>query len=60
MPKISNHIVAGSFGLIVSIWHISNRPQPTIYSIVAMGNLEVALASSIAAVFFMGLLVSSI
>merc|ERR1712151_460944 len=52
-------IVAGAFGFIVSIWHIGSRPQPSLYSIVAMGNLEVVLASSISAVFFIGFLVSS-
>jgi photosystem II CP47 chlorophyll apoprotein len=55
----AHHIVAGAFGFLVSIWHIASRPQPSLYSIVAMGNLEVVLASSISAVFFIGFLVSS-
>jgi photosystem II CP47 chlorophyll apoprotein len=55
----ANHIVAGAFGFIVSIWHISVRPQPSLYSILAMGNLEVVLASSIAAVFFIGYIVAA-
>jgi photosystem II CP47 chlorophyll apoprotein len=48
----AHHIVAGAFGFLVSIWHIAARPQPSLYSIIAMGNLEVVLASSISAVFF--------
>ena len=55
----SNHIIAGLSGFIVSIWHISIRPQPSLCNLLAMGNLEVVLSSSIASVFFLGYLVSS-
>ena len=55
----ANHIVAGAFGFIISIWHIAVRPQPSLYLALAMGNLEVVLSSSISAVFFIGLIVSS-
>ena len=55
----ANHIVVGVFGLTVSIWHTAFRPQPSLYSTVVMGNLEIVLASSISAVFSVGYIVSS-
>ena len=55
----SNHIVAGYFGFTVALWHISSRPSPTLYRILGLGNLESVLSSSIAAVFFLGYLVSA-
>jgi photosystem II CP47 chlorophyll apoprotein len=55
----SNHIIAGVAGFLISIWHISTRPQPSLYNLLAMGNLEVVLASSISSVFFLGYLVSA-
>ena len=55
----AHHIVAGVFGFLISIWHIAARPQPSLYSVVAMGNLEAVLASSISAVFFVGFIVSA-
>lgn len=55
----SNHIITGTVGLLISIWHISTRPQPSLYDFLAMGNLEMVLASSISSVFFLGYLVSA-
>ena len=55
----SHHIISGFAGFSVSIWHISNRPQPSLYKLLAMGNLEVVLSSSISSVFFLGYLVSA-
>jgi photosystem II CP47 chlorophyll apoprotein len=55
----SNHIAAGALGFIISVWHIASRPQPSLYNIISMGNLEGVLSSSIAAVFFIGYIVSS-
>ena len=54
----SNHIVAGYLGLLVGLWHISSRPGATIYRLVAMGNLESVLSSSIAATLFITIVTS--
>jgi len=43
----SNHIAAGFFGLVVSLWHISSRPGPTLYKLCQMGNIEGVLSTSI-------------
>ena len=55
----SHHIVAGLFGLLVALWHISSRPGPLIYDLLKMGNIEGVLSSSIVAVFFIGGLVQA-
>jgi photosystem II CP47 chlorophyll apoprotein len=55
----SNHISSGALGIVVSVWHIATRPQPSLYKIVSMGNLEVVLSSSISSVFFLGYITSS-
>ena len=55
----SNHISCGSLGVSVSPWHVSTRPQPSLYKLMSMGNLEVTLASSISSVFFLGYITSS-
>jgi len=47
-----HHIVAGLFGVIASLWHISSRPGPLLYKLLGMSNIESVLSSSIAAVFF--------
>ena len=54
----SNHIIAGYTGFIVSLWHITTRPSPTLYGLLVMGNLESVLSSSIGAVFFITYVVS--
>jgi len=56
----SHHISAGVLGLIVSLWHISTRPGPSIYSLLVMGSLEGVLSSSIIAVYFAGIISSSL
>jgi photosystem II CP47 chlorophyll apoprotein len=48
----SNHIASGFFGIVISLWHISSRPRPTLYKLVQMGNVEEVLSTSIASVFF--------
>jgi len=47
-----HHIVAGFFGIIVALWHISSRPGPGLYKLLSMANLESVLANSIPPVFF--------
>ena len=54
----SNHIVAGLLGAVVGLWHMSSRPGKAIYKLLNMGNLEEVLWSSIAAVLFIGFLIS--
>jgi photosystem II CP47 chlorophyll apoprotein len=49
---VAHHIVAGLFGIMVGLWHISSRPGPLLYKLLGMGNLESVLSSSLAAVFF--------
>jgi len=48
----SHHIASGFFGIVVSLWHISSRPGPTLYKLCQMGNIEGVLSTSIASVFF--------
>ena len=48
----SNHIASGFFGIVISLWHISSRPRPTLYKLYQMGNVEEVLSTSIASVFF--------
>lgn len=55
----ANHIISGVLGLLAGIWHTSSRPQPALYSLVAMGNLEGVLSSSIGAVLFCAGIVST-
>ena len=55
----AHHISAGLLGLFAGLWHISSRPSPSIFKLVAMSNIESVLASSIAAVFFTTLIVAS-
>jgi len=47
-----HHIVAGLFGIIAALWHISSRPAPLLYKLLGMSNIESVLSSSIASVFF--------
>lgn len=56
----SHHIVAGFFGILISLWHIASRPGPGIYKLLKMGNVEEVLASSIAAVFFTAFVISAL
>jgi len=56
----SNHIVAGFFGNCVGLWHISSRPGPLLYKLLLMGNIEVVLSSTIAAVFFTAFVTSAL
>ena len=43
----SHHLVAGLFGTSMSLWHLSSRPGPLLYSTLSMGNLESVLSKSI-------------
>jgi len=54
----SHHIAAGLFGLMGSLFHLRIRPPRFLYSTLRMGNIETALSSSIAAVFFASFIVS--
>ena len=56
----SNHIVAGFFGILSNLWHISSRPGPLLYKLLKMGNVEEVLSSSIAAVFFTAFVISAL
>ena len=47
-----HHIVAGLFGIIAALWHISSYPAPLLYKLLKMSNIESVLSSSIASVFF--------
>jgi len=57
---VSNHVVAGLFGLLAGFWHISARPSPYLYKLLCMSNIEAVLSSSIAAVFFSSIITSSL
>jgi photosystem II CP47 chlorophyll apoprotein len=56
----SNHISAGFLGALVGIWHISSRPSASLYTTLAMSNIESVLSSSIAAVLFTSIVTSSL
>jgi photosystem II CP47 chlorophyll apoprotein len=47
----SHHITAGLLGLILGVWHLSNRPAPLLYQLLVFGNIEGVLSSSLASVF---------
>ena len=55
-----HHIFIGFIGVIVSLWHISSKPGPLLYKLILMFNLETVLASSIASIFFITLITSSL
>jgi photosystem II CP47 chlorophyll apoprotein len=56
----SHHIGAGLLGIIVSLWHISSRPGVSVFKLLCMGNIEIVLSTSIAAVLTASSIVSSI
>jgi photosystem II CP47 chlorophyll apoprotein len=56
----ANHIVAGFFGIAIGLWHIATRPGPFLYKQLGMANIESVLASSLAAVFFIAFITSSL
>lgn len=53
----SNHIIAGFFGFLIGIWHISSRPSPLLYRLAGMSKIESVLSSSIASVFFIAFII---
>jgi photosystem II CP47 chlorophyll apoprotein len=55
----SHHIVAGCFGILVSLWHISSTPSPVLFQLMRMGNLEGVLSTSIVAVFYAAFVTSA-
>jgi photosystem II CP47 chlorophyll apoprotein len=57
---LAHHIVSGLFGILAALWHISSRPGPFVYSLLAMSNIESVLSSSISAVFFTGFVNSAL
>lgn len=56
----SNHIVAGFFGIILGLWHVSTRPGPRLYKLLKMGNVEDVLSSSLASIFFTAFVISAL
>merc|ERR1711920_1113343 len=46
-------------GLLLSIWHISSRPGPYIYSLGGIGNIESVLSTSIVSVLFTTIITTS-
>ena len=50
----SHHIVAGIFGLITSVFHLTIRPSRRLFDAIRMDNIESVLSSSIMAVSFAG------
>ncbi|KAF3663434.1 Photosystem II CP47 reaction center protein [Capsicum annuum] len=48
----SHHIAAGILGILAGLFHLSVRPPQRLYKELRMGNIEIVLSSSIAAVFF--------
>jgi photosystem II CP47 chlorophyll apoprotein len=57
---VSNHIIAGFFGIWVAFFHVSSRPGPLLYKLLAMGNLEAVLSTSIAALFWTAFLTEAL
>ena len=55
----SHHIVAGYPSILVSLWHISSIPSPTLFQLIRMGNLEAVLSTSIVAVFYTSFMTSA-
>ncbi len=56
----SHHIVAGQFTICIALWQISNRPIPSLYTSLGLGNLEYVLSSSIPFAFFASFVVSAL
>ena len=56
----ANHIVAGFFGTVIGLWHITTRPGPFLYKQLKIANIEYVLASSLTAVFFIAFTTSSL
>ena len=57
---LSNHIVTGIFGILVSLWQVSSRTGPVLFNLAVMSSLESALLSSITAVLSISLISSVI
>jgi photosystem II CP47 chlorophyll apoprotein len=56
----SHHILAGFFGALAGVWHLSSTPGPLLYKLLSMGNIEGVLSSSISSVFFASFVSSSL
>jgi photosystem II CP47 chlorophyll apoprotein len=56
----SHHIISGLLGILVSLFHISSRPQALLFQLVSMQSLESVLSSSIIAVSLASLINSSL
>jgi photosystem II CP47 chlorophyll apoprotein len=56
----AHHLLAGLFGLFASVWHLSARPAPILFSLFAMDSLETVLASSNLIPFVASLVTSSL
>ncbi|PHT98347.1 Photosystem II CP47 reaction center protein [Capsicum chinense] len=54
----SHHIVAGTLGILVGLFHLSVRPPQCLYKGLRTRNFETILSSSIAAVFFAAFVVA--
>ena len=48
----SQHIAAGTLGILAGLYHVSVRPPHRLYKAARMGNIDTVLARSLAAVFF--------
>ena len=48
----SHHIIAGSSGSIIAVWHLKGTPGSLIYSYSNMSNIESVLSTSIISLFF--------
>jgi photosystem II CP47 chlorophyll apoprotein len=49
---VSHHIIAGVVGFLVSLFHISSRPQVLLFQLLRMNNIESVLSSSVIVVGF--------
>ena len=56
----AHHISAGFLGILAGSWHASSRPGTLVYRTLSMSNIESVLSSSIAAVLFTTLIISSL
>ncbi|XLU81437.1 hypothetical protein S245_004857, partial [Arachis hypogaea] len=54
----SHHIAAGTLGILAGLFHLSIRPPQRLYKGLRMGNIEIVLSNSIAAVFFAAFVVA--
>jgi len=54
----SHHIAARTLGILAGLFYLSVRPPQRLYKGLCMGNIEIVLSSSIAAVFFAAFVVA--